>query len=44
MTYRQFSYNNNKKNMAELEKTFESEIKGIKDQMMDFDDTLVEEE
>ena len=30
--------------LKELEKTFESEIKGIKDQMMDFDDTLVEEE
>ena len=30
--------------LKELEKTFESEIKGIKDQMMDFDDSLVEEE
>ena len=27
-----------------LQKTFETEVKGIKDQMMDFDDTLVEEE
>lgn len=30
--------------LKELQKTFEAEIKGIKDQMMDFDDALVEEE
>lgn len=30
--------------LKDLQKTFEAEIKGIKDQMMDFDDTLVEEE
>lgn len=30
--------------LKELEKTFEAEIKGIKDEMMDFDDTLVDAE
>ncbi len=30
--------------LRELQETFESEIRGIKDQMMDFDDTLVEAE
>lgn len=30
--------------LSELQKTFETEIRGIKDQMMDFDDTLVEAE
>ena len=30
--------------LKELQNTFETEIKGIKDQMMDFDDTLVEAE
>lgn len=30
--------------LRELQENFESEIRGIKDQMMDFDDTLVEEE
>lgn len=30
--------------LKELEKTFEAEIKGIKDQMMEFDDALVEAE
>ena len=30
--------------LKELEKTFEAEIKGIKDQMTDFDDTLVDAE
>lgn len=36
--------NNMCETLKELQKTFETEIKGIKDQMMDFDDTLVEEE
>lgn len=30
--------------LAELQERFEAEIRGIKDQMMDFDDTLVPEE
>lgn len=30
--------------LKELQNTFEAEIKGIKDQMMDFDKDLVEEE
>lgn len=30
--------------LKELQTTFETQIRGMKDQMMDFDDTLVEEE
>ena len=30
--------------LKDLEKTFETEIKGIQGEMMDFDDTLVEED